>query len=135
MKAVLRKKYGSPSLLEVGEIEKPDVPEDGVLVRVRAASVNRLDWYSLTGTPYLARTRFGLLKPTEHGLGVDFAGTVEAVGKDVTDLRPGDEVFGGRAGAFAEYVSASQAVVKKPAGSTFEEAAAVHRQDTSGVSA
>jgi NADPH:quinone reductase-like Zn-dependent oxidoreductase len=125
MRAIVHARYGPPDVLELQEIEKPEVADDGVLVRVHAASVNRLDWYGVTGTPYVARVIGGLLKPKERGLGVDFSGTVEAVGKDVTDVRPGDEVFGGRTGAFAEYVSARDAVVPKPANVTFEEAAAV----------
>ncbi|MDQ5822476.1 MAG: NAD(P)-dependent alcohol dehydrogenase [Actinomycetota bacterium] len=125
MKAVVHDRYGSPDVLELQEIEKPEVADDAVLVRVHAASVNRLDWYGVTGTPYVARVIGGLLKPKEQGLGVDFAGTVEAVGKDVTHVRPGDEVYGGRTGAFAEYVSVRDAVVPKPTNVSFEEAAAV----------
>jgi NADPH:quinone reductase-like Zn-dependent oxidoreductase len=89
--------------------------------------VNRLDWYSLVGRPYVARPSQGLRKPKEQLLGVDFAGTVEAVGKDVTQFRPGDAVFGGRNGAFADYVCVREgrAVVPKPANVTFEQAAAV----------
>src|SRR5437867_8221417 len=101
MKAIVRNTYGSP---DVVELEKPDVADDEVLVRVRAASVNPADWYGLTGTPYVGRVEMGLRKPKSDRVGVDFAGTVEAVGKDVTQFRPGDEVFGGRTGAFAEYV-------------------------------
>jgi len=127
MRAIVRDTYGSPDVLELQEIEKPDVTDDEVLVRVRAASVNPLDWHSLTGTPYLVRMEGGLRKPKSNRLGVDFAGTVEAVGKEVTQFRPGDEVFGGRSGAFAEYVCVPEdrAVVLKPANVTFEEAAAV----------
>ena len=127
MKAVVRVRYGPPDVLELREVDRPVVPDDGVLVRVRAASVNRLDWYGLTGTPYVARTQFGLRRPKSERLGVDFAGTVEAVGRSVTQFRPGDEVFGGRHGAFAEYVAvrADRAVVLKPADATFEQAAAV----------
>lgn len=125
MKAIVYHKYGSPDVLELQEIEKPDLADDGVLVRVRAASINPADWYAVTGTPYVARTAVGLLKPKSNRLGVDFAGTVEAVGRDVTQFRPGDEVFGGRSGAFAEYVCVRKAVAPKPANVTFEEAAAV----------
>ena len=125
MRAVVHDKYGSPDVLELQEIEKPDVADDAVLVRVHAASVNRLDWYGVTGTPYVARVIGGLRKPKEPGLGVDFAGTVEAVGKEVTHLRPGDDVYGGRTGAFAEYVAVRDGVGPKPANLTFEEAAAV----------
>jgi len=94
-------------------------------VRVHAASLNRADWYAMTGTPYLARPTTGLRRPKEQQLGGDFAGTVEAVGKDVSDLRPGDEVYGVRTGALAEYVSVRRGVGLKPAGLTFEEAAAL----------
>jgi NADPH:quinone reductase-like Zn-dependent oxidoreductase len=127
MKAAARHGYGSPDVLEIQEIEKPDLADDGVLVRVHAASVNPADWYGLTGTPYVGRAEMGLLKPKQRLLGTDFAGTVEAVGKDVTQFRPGDEVFGGRNGAFAEYVCVAEdrAVVPKPANLTFEQAAAV----------
>jgi NADPH:quinone reductase-like Zn-dependent oxidoreductase len=96
-----------------------------VLVRVRAAAINPADWYGMTGTPYVARLTMGLRKPKERVLGVDFAGTVEAVGMDITQFRPGDEVFGGRSGALAEYVSVRNAIAPKPANLTFEEAAAV----------
>jgi len=127
MKASVRDRYGSPDVVELQEIDKPVVGNDEVLVRVRAASVNPADWYSLMGTPYVARAQMGLLKPKQRVLGVDFAGTVEAIGKDVSHFRPGDEVFGGRNGAFAECVCVPQdrAVVPKPANLTFEQAAAV----------
>jgi NADPH:quinone reductase-like Zn-dependent oxidoreductase len=127
MKAVVHNTYGSPDVVQLEEIEKPDVADDEVLVRVRAASVNPADWYGVSGTPYLGRVAMGLRKPKSNRLGVDFAGTVEAIGRDVTQFRPGDEVFGGKSGAFAEYVCvrADGAVVSKPANVTFEEAAAV----------
>src|SRR5919204_1531984 len=125
VKAIVRDRYGPPDVLELREIEKPELTDDGVLVRVRAASVNRADWYMLTGTPYVARAQMGLLKPKQPVLGSDFAGTVEAVGRDVGDLQPGDDVFGGRSGALAEYVCARQGVAAKPTNVTFEEAAAV----------
>lgn len=124
MRAAIRTTYGSPDVLELREIEKPDLADDGVLVRVHAASVNRADWYTVTGTPYLGRPSMGLRKPKSQLLGTDFAGTVEAVGRDVTAFRPGDEVFGGRSGAFAEYVCA-RFVALKPVRLTFDEAAAV----------
>ena len=127
MRAVIRTSFGSPDVLEIQEIEKPVPADDELLVRVHAASVNPADWYGMTGTPYVGRVGMGLRKPKSERLGVDFAGTVEAVGKDVTQFRPGDEVFGGRNGAFAEYVCVREdrAVVSKPANVTFEEAAAV----------
>jgi NADPH:quinone reductase-like Zn-dependent oxidoreductase len=124
MKAVIRKKYGPPETLKLVEVENPELVDDGVLVRVHATSVNRGDWYTLTGTPYVARPMVGLLKPKSELLGGDFAGTVEAVGRDVGDLQVGDEVFGGRNGAFAEYVCVRNGVAPKPSNLTFEEAAA-----------
>jgi len=126
MRAVVRDRYGSPDVLEIRKVPKPELTDDGVLVRVRATSLNRSDWYSLVGAPYIARPRMGgLRKPKTEFLGGDFAGVVEAVGKSVPDLRPGDEVFGGRRGAFAEYVVAHEAVARKPANLAFEEAAAI----------
>jgi NADPH:quinone reductase-like Zn-dependent oxidoreductase len=127
MKAIVRDTYGTPDVLELREIDKPAVSDDEVLVRVRAVSVNLLDWHTLTGKPYIARMGFGLLKPKSNRMGVDVAGQVEAVGKDVTQFRTGDEVFGARNGAFAEYVCIreSRGIVLKPANLTFEEAAAV----------
>jgi NADPH:quinone reductase-like Zn-dependent oxidoreductase len=127
MKAAVRDRYGSPDVVELREIDRPAPADDEVLVRVRAASVNAADWYGMTGTPYVGRTQMGLRKPKSNRLGTDFAGTVEAVGKAVTQFRPGDEVFGGRNGAFAEYlcVREDRAVVLKPASVTFEQAAAM----------
>lgn len=125
MKAVLRREYGSPAVLELGEADTPEPGDDDVLVRVRAASVNRLDWYSLTGTPWIGRPAMGLRRPKSCLLGTDFAGTVEAVGRNVTELARGDEVYGGRSGSFAEYVAVRDGVARKPANLSFEEAAAV----------
>ncbi len=124
MKAIVRDRFGGPEVLELREIERPEVADDGVLVRVHAASLNRADWYTLTGKPYAGRATMGLLKPKQRVLGVDFAGTVEAVGKDVTHLRTGDEVFGGRSGSLAEYLSVRVGVARKPSNVTSEEAAA-----------
>jgi NADPH:quinone reductase-like Zn-dependent oxidoreductase len=125
MRAVVYRKYGLPDVLELQEIDKPVVPDDGVLVRVHAASVNPLDWHFLTGTPYLMRLMTGLRKPERQVLGVDFAGTVESVGGRVTQFQPGDEVFGGGRGALAEYVCVTEdRAVQKPANLTFEQAAA-----------
>jgi NADPH:quinone reductase-like Zn-dependent oxidoreductase len=119
-------KYGAPGVLELRDVDKPALTYDGVLVRVRASSVNPAEWYAVTGTPYVARTAMGLLRPKHAVPGADFAGTVEAVGSAVTGFRPGDAVFGGRSsGAFAEYVCVRKAVVPKPANLTFEQAAAV----------
>jgi NADPH:quinone reductase-like Zn-dependent oxidoreductase len=130
MKAIVRYQYGSPSVLELREINKPIVKDEGVLVRVRAASLNSGDLDYLYGRPLIARIGTGLRRPKYRGLGLDLAGQVEAVGKDVTELRPGDEVFGDMTshgfGAFAEYVYApARAFALKPARMTFEEAATV----------
>src|SRR5216684_3559587 len=127
MKAIVYCDYGSPDVLKLEDIEKPTPGDDQVLVRVRAASVNPLDWHYIRGTPYVMRLGAGLRKPKVTRLGVDFAGTVEAVGRNVKRFQPGDEVFGGRTGAFAEYVSVREdrAVVLKPANLTFEQAASV----------
>ena len=126
MKAVVRDTYGSPDVLKLREIEKPELTDDGVLVRVHAASVARGDWYTLTGL-YVGRAEMGLRKPKSRLIGGDFAGTVEAVGRNVQRFQPGDEVFGARDGAFAEYVCVREdrAVALKPANVTFEQAAAV----------
>jgi NADPH:quinone reductase-like Zn-dependent oxidoreductase len=125
MKAITYERYGSPDLLELRDVEKPTVTDDGVLVRVHASSMNPVDWHTMTGTPYLVRMEAGLRRPKSELLGTDFAGTVEAVGTNLQGVRPGDEVFGARNGAFAEYVCVRDAVVPKPANVTFEQAAAV----------
>lgn len=127
MKAVVQRCYGDTNVLAVEDVAKP-VPADGeVLVRVRAAATNPLDWHYMHGTPYIMRMSSGLGRPKVERFGVDYAGTVEAVGKSVTQFAPGDEVFGGRTGAFAEYVvvRADRNIVKKPANVTFEQAAGV----------
>lgn len=125
MRIIVHNTYGSPDVLEFQEIGKPELTDDAVLVHVRAASINPADLYSLSGRPLLVRARGGLLKPKNNRLGIDFAGTVEAVGKAVTEFRVGDEVFGGKSGALAEYVCVQDGVALKPANLTFEEAAAV----------
>jgi NADPH:quinone reductase-like Zn-dependent oxidoreductase len=127
MRAIVRDAYGSQDALRVREIAMPAVADDEVLVRVRAASVNPVDWHTMTGTPYVARVGMGLLKPKSARLGTDFAGVVEAIGGGVSRFRPGDEVFGARTGAFAEYVSVPEdrGVAPKPPAVTFEQAAAV----------
>ena len=127
MIAAVRDRFGPPEVVELREIDRPVPSDEELLVRVRAFSLNIADWYGVTGRPYVGRALTGLLKPKSNRLGVDFAGTVEAVGEDVTRFRPGDEVFGGRNGAFAEYVCVREdrAVVTKPANVTFDEAAAV----------
>src|SRR5216117_2109992 len=128
MKAIVYCDYGLPNL-KLQEIETPTPADDQLLVRVRAASVNPYDWHFVEGTPKIMRLMgVGLRKPKDTRLGVDFAGTVEAVGKNVTQFKPGDDVFGGRGGAFAEYVCprANRAVALKPASLTFEQAASVN---------
>jgi NADPH:quinone reductase-like Zn-dependent oxidoreductase len=125
MKAIVRDRFGSADVLELREVDKPELTDDGVLVRVRAASLNRGDWYAMTGTPWVGRMSMGFRKPKDLFVGADFAGTVDAVGSEVTEFRPGDEVFGARTGALAEYVSVRKAVARKPANVTFEQAAAV----------
>ena len=124
MKAIVCSSYGRPDVLELVEVEKPALADDLVLVKVRAASVNPADWYGVAG-PLIVRPSTGLFKPRSDRTGIDFAGTVEAVGKNVTHVSPGDDVFGARSGALAEYVTVRDAVVGKPANLTFEEAAAV----------
>ncbi len=114
MKAIVVSKYGSPDVLELEDVDKPDVADDLALVRVRAASINPADWYGVAG-PLIVRPSTGLLRPRTDRTGIDFAGTVEAVGKNVTHIQPGDEVFGARSGALAEYVTVRDAVVPKPA--------------------
>ncbi|GIG21663.1 NADPH:quinone reductase [Cellulomonas chitinilytica] len=126
MRAITHDRYGSPDVLRLAEVELPEPGDHDVLVRVRAASLNARDWHLLRGDPYVMRPTFGLRRPRQPVLGTDFAGTVEAVGSLVTRLRPGDEVFGEHPGAFAEYVRAPEDVVaRRPAGTTFEESAAV----------
>jgi NADPH:quinone reductase-like Zn-dependent oxidoreductase len=128
MKAIVHCDYGVANL-KLADIEKPLPNDDQILVRVRAASVNPYDWHFVEGTPYIIRAMgIGLRKPKDVRLGVDFAGTVEAAGKNVTQFKPGDEVFGGRSGAFAEYVCprAAGSVALKPAGVTFEQAASIN---------
>ena len=125
MKAWVRDRYGLPDVLELREVERPELADDGVLVRVRAVSVNPAEWYSVTGNPFPARVTGGLRRPKSKLVGADFAGVVEEVGNDFEGLAPGDEVFGGRTGAFAEYVFVKNAVARKPPNLTFEEAAAV----------
>ncbi|MEU9251185.1 NAD(P)-dependent alcohol dehydrogenase [Streptomyces sp. NPDC048270] len=126
MKAIVQDRYGPPDVLEFGEVEKPAAGEHEVLVRVHAAAVNARDWHLMRGDPYAARLVLGLTRPKQRIRGTDFAGRVEAVGRGVTRLSPGDEVFGEAEGTFAEYVCASQDVVAvKPPGLSFEQAAAL----------
>jgi len=125
MKAITHCEYGSPDVLKLEDVEKPVPNDNQVLIKVRAASVNPLD-LTIRG-PWLVRPILGMRKPKDTRLGVDYAGTVEAVGKNVTKFKPGDEVFGGRNGALAEYVCglADRAIALKPPNMTFEQAASV----------
>ncbi len=126
MKAIVYTKYGPPDVLQLKEIEKPTPKDDEVLVKVHAASVNPLDWHLMRGKPYIVRILFGLLKPKITRPGRDVAGEVEAVGRNVTQFKPGDEVFGACRGALAEYACAIEdRLALKPANISFEDAAAV----------
>lgn len=127
MRAVVYRCYGSPDVLSLEEVEKPTPADDEVLVKIRAASINPLDWHYMRGSPYLMRLGSGLGRPKDTRLGVDFAGTVEAVGASVTRFKPGDEVFGGASGAFAEFLTIPEdrALAPKPPNITFEQAASV----------
>jgi NADPH:quinone reductase-like Zn-dependent oxidoreductase len=125
MKAIVYRRYGSPDVLACEEIEKPTPGDDEVLIKVRAASINPLDRHIMKGRPYLVRLAFGLRKPRMRP-GRDVAGQVEAVGRNVTQFKPGDEVFGACSGALAEYACTRQsALVTKPNNVTFEQAASV----------
>ena len=127
MKAIVRTQYGSPDVLQFKEVEKP-IPDEtrGVLVKVYASSANPLDWHTMRASPFIVRTSEGLRKPKTPWLGVDMAGQVEAVASNITQFKPGDEVFGRSTGSFAEYAIARENRLSlKPANSSFEEAAAV----------
>ena len=124
MKALLHERYGSPDDLRLAEVDQPTADDGRVLVRMRASSVNAGDWRRVRATPFLVRTAEGWRRPKSPLFGADAAGVVEAVGPEVTDLQPGDEVMGIRTGAFAEYVAGAN-FVPKPANLTFEQAAAV----------
>jgi NADPH:quinone reductase-like Zn-dependent oxidoreductase len=127
MKAIVYRCYGPTEVLKLEEIARPSVADDRMIVKVHAASVNPLDSHYMRGEPYFMRAMAGMGKPESILMGVDFAGTVESVGKNVTRFKPGDEVFGGRTGAFGEYVSVAEKgpLAMKPTNMTFEQAAAV----------
>jgi NADPH:quinone reductase-like Zn-dependent oxidoreductase len=126
MKAIVYHQYGSPDVLRYEETQKPIPGDNDVLIKVCAASVNPLDWHFVRGSPYGIRMMTGLRKPKDARLGMDVAGRVEAVGRNVKEFKAGDEVFGGCKGAFAEYAcSAESAVARKPANVTFEQAGCV----------
>jgi NADPH:quinone reductase-like Zn-dependent oxidoreductase len=124
MRAAIYTRYGPPEVVRIAEVEKPVPKDDEVLIKVRAASVNPLDWHFVRGTPYFLRLLAGLRKPKDKRLGVDMAGQVEAVGRNVTQFKPGEAVFGSCRGAFAEYAcTAESALVSKPDNVPFEQAA------------
>ncbi len=126
MNAVLYNRYGTADVLELREVDKPAVTDDGVLVRIIAASVNPLDWHFMTGKPYFMRLQSGLRRPKKATLGVDMAGQVEVVGKNVTKFKPGDEVFGWSAASLAEYVTVTEkTIASKPSNVSFEQGAVV----------
>ena len=126
MRAATIGRYGSADVIAVEEIERPQCGPDEVLIAVRAASVNPYDWHMMTGTPLLMRLQGGWRTPKSRLLGVDVAGVIESVGESITKFAVGDEVFGGAAGAFADYVGVKDdTLVHKPANISFEEAAAV----------
>jgi NADPH:quinone reductase-like Zn-dependent oxidoreductase len=126
MKAIVQDEYGSPDVLELRDIDIPEIADDEVLLRVHAAGVDRGVWHLMTGLPYLTRLAFGLRAPKNPVPGMDVAGVVEAVGKNVTRLQPGEEVFGIGKGSYAEYALAREdKLAPKPASLTFEQAAVV----------
>ena len=126
MKAIVQNDYGSPDVLNLAEVAQPVMKENQMLVRVKAASLNAGDVFTLHGSPWLTRLMVGFPKPKNHILGWDMAGVVEVVGSSVTQIRPGDEVYAACSGTLAEYVSvAEDKLVLKPVNLTFEQAAAV----------
>ena len=126
MKAIVYANYGSPDVLRLEQIPKPAPGDDDVVIRVRASTVNPADWHFMRGTPYLVRVMTGLNKPRSRQLGIDVAGEVDTVGRNVTHFKPGDHVFGWCRGAFAEYASIrASAIMTKPVNVTFEQAACV----------
>ena len=126
MKAAVYNSYGPPDVVQIKDVEKPVPKDNEVLIKVHAASVNPLDWHFMRGTPYIVRIMAGLRKPKNTRPGVDVAGQVEAVGKNVTQFKSGDAVFGTCRGSFAEYACTTEsALVIKPDNMTFEQAASV----------
>lgn len=126
MKAIIYRNFGPPDVLRYEDIEKPAPGDDEVLIKVRAASVNPADWHFMRGTPYLMRLAAGLRRPKSERLGADVAGEVEAIGKNATRFKPGDQVFGVCRGAFAEYACGPESKLAiKPANIGFEQAASV----------
>lgn len=136
MQAVTQDRYGSPDVLRLRDVPRPEIGDDGVLVRVRAVSLNAVDWHLMRGAPFVARLGEGLRTPKQTIPGVDVAGVVEAVGKDVTELAVGDEVFGARNGSLAELLAGRvRNFVPKPENLTFEEAAAIPVAATTALQA
>jgi NADPH:quinone reductase-like Zn-dependent oxidoreductase len=126
MKSIVQHRYGSSGVLAVEDVAMPEIGDDGILVQVRASSVNAVDWHMIRGRPYFARLTSGLVRPKNPRSGTDLAGVVMAVGADVTEFRAGDEVFGARNGAYAQYVAGRlRNFVAKPTNLTFEQAAAI----------
>jgi NADPH:quinone reductase-like Zn-dependent oxidoreductase len=127
MNAIQYRCYGPPEVLKLEQVSRPVPDDDALLVRVHAASVNPLDWHFMRGEPYIMRMQAGVGAPKDTRMGVDFAGTVEQVGKSVTRFKPGDQVFGGASGAFGEYVTVreSRGVARMPANVSYEQAAAI----------
>ena len=135
MKAITHQRYGRPDVLVLREVDKPVAGDEQALVRVHASSVNPTEWYGVTG-PWFGRLSTGLLKPKGELVGADLAGRIEAVGRDVGELEPGDEVFGTALGAWAEFACAREArLVRKPADVSFEEAATVPVAGTTALQA
>jgi NADPH:quinone reductase-like Zn-dependent oxidoreductase len=134
MKAIVQERYGSPDHLQLRDIETPVPGADQVLVRVHAASLNSGDWRRVRGAPFIVRTANGWLRPKLHGVATDAAGVVEAVGAQVTNLKPGDRVYGIRLGACAEYVAGAN-FVAMPANLTFEQASAIPVAGTTALQA
>jgi NADPH:quinone reductase-like Zn-dependent oxidoreductase len=127
MKAIVQEGYGSPDVLRLAEVETPAIDDDGVLVKIHAASVNALDWHVTRGMPYIVRLAAGRKAPRDRIRGVDLAGQVVAVGRNVTRFRAGDDVFGGADGSFAEYAATrEERLAAKPAGIPWEQAATLH---------
>jgi NADPH:quinone reductase-like Zn-dependent oxidoreductase len=126
VRAIVQDTYGSAEVIHLENIDRPEIAEDEVLVRVQAASIHVGDWILMTGSPWVMRLATGLRRPKNRVPGTDVAGTVEAVGTNVKELRPGDEVFGWGAGAFAEFARATEDhFIRKPANLSFEQASAV----------
>ena len=136
MKAITQGQYGPASVLHFGELDRPAMSDEQVLIRVRAAGVNPADWAIMRGLPYIARPVYGLTKPKQGIRGTDASGTIEAVGSRVSTFKPGDEVYGSAEGSYAEYAVASPGkIAAKPANLTFEQAAAVPMSGTVALQA